>query len=261
MRNLQQLREGTFARSARVLSQRDRRKMFLVAIVQIGLSLLDLIGVLLIGILGALMVTGVQSREPGNRVNSVLELMHISHKSFQAQAAILGLAAVIFLVGRTIISIVFTRRILFFLSRRGALISSRLISRLLSQPMLKVQARTTQETLYSVTSGVEVIVLSVLATSISILSDVSVLAVMTIGLFVVDPVIAVGTFGVFAGVGFSLYRLMHVRARQLGRLNYRLNVKSNEKIVEVFSSYRESVVRNRRDYYARENRQNEIEPG
>jgi hypothetical protein len=31
-----------------------------------------------------------------------------------------------------------------------------------------------------------------------------------------------------------------------------LNIKSNEKILEVFESYRESVVGNRRNYYARE---------
>jgi ABC-type multidrug transport system fused ATPase/permease subunit len=252
MKILDKWRNGTFARSARILSRSDRRKMFLVAVIQVGLSLLDLLGVMLIGVLGALMVTGVQSREPGNRVNSILQIMHISGISFQAQAAILGISSVILLVGRTVISIFFTRRILFFLSRRGALISARLISRLLSQPMLTVQARTTQETLYSVTAGVEVIVLSVLATAISLLSDCSVLVVMTIGLFVVDPIIAIGTFAVFAGVGVSLYRLMHVRARQLGRLNSKLHIKSNEKIVEVFSSYRESVVRNRRDYYARE---------
>jgi ABC-type multidrug transport system fused ATPase/permease subunit len=45
---------------------------------------------------------------------------------------------------------------------------------------------------------------------------------------------------------------MHVRAGALGIKNTALKIKSNEKIVEVFDSYRESVVRNRRDYYARE---------
>lgn len=45
---------------------------------------------------------------------------------------------------------------------------------------------------------------------------------------------------------------MHLRAWSLGKENSRLNIRSNEKIVEVFASYRESVVRNRRDYYARE---------
>jgi ABC-type multidrug transport system fused ATPase/permease subunit len=75
---------------------------------------------------------------------------------------------------------------------------------------------------------------------------------MGVGLFVVDPTTAIGTSVVFAAIGFILYRLMHVRASALGKRSSQLNVRSNEKIVEVFSSYRESVVRNRRDYYARE---------
>jgi ABC-type multidrug transport system fused ATPase/permease subunit len=45
---------------------------------------------------------------------------------------------------------------------------------------------------------------------------------------------------------------MHVKAKKLGVESSVLNIQSNEIIVEVFSSYRESVVRNRRDYYARE---------
>lgn len=45
---------------------------------------------------------------------------------------------------------------------------------------------------------------------------------------------------------------MHIRAGSLGVRSSELNILSNEKIVEVFSSYRESVVRNRRDFYARE---------
>ena len=45
---------------------------------------------------------------------------------------------------------------------------------------------------------------------------------------------------------------MHVRAGALGAKSSGLNITSNEKIVEVFGSYRESVVRNRRDYYSRE---------
>lgn len=213
---------------------------------------LDLLGVLAIGLVGALSVTGLQSHRPGGRINSVLHVLHISEASFQTQAAILGVSAVILLVGRTILSIFFTRRILFFLSRRGAKISANLITRLLSQSLLTIQARTTQATLYSVTRGVEYITLQVLATSVALVSDISLLLVMGVGLLIVDPITAIGTFLVFAFIGFSLYRLMHVRAGALGLKSSQLNIKSNEKIVEVFSSYRESVVRNRRDYYARE---------
>ena len=145
---------STIGRSVQVLPTSDRSKIVLVVILQIGLGFLDLVGVATIGVLGALAVTGVQSIQPGNRVSSVLQILGLSNLSFQGQIAVLGLSAAGILVFRTALSIVVTRKIFFFLSRRGAMISSDLISRLLSQPLLKVQERSTQETLYSLTTGV-----------------------------------------------------------------------------------------------------------
>lgn len=253
MRNLKLLwQKSGIGRSMRVLSRTDQKKVVVVTILQIFMGALDLLGVIAIGLLGALSVTGLQSQQPGDRVNSALRLLHISQSSFQTQAAILGLSALILLVGRTVLSIIFTRRILFFLSRRGAKISASLISRLLAQPLLAIQERTTQETVYAVTSGVALITLQVLATGVVLISDISLLIVMAVGLFIVDPSTAIGTFLVFSAIGYSLYRFMHVRAGLLGILNSQLSIESNERIVEVFSSYRESVVRNRRDFYARE---------
>jgi hypothetical protein len=128
--------KSTIGRSAQILSVSDRRKIAAVAILQIFMGFLDLLGVLAIGLLGALSVTGLQSQNPSHRFDSELRFLHISGGTFQTQAAVLGGLAVVLLVGRTVLSIFFTRRILFFLSRRGALISANLISRLLSQSLL-----------------------------------------------------------------------------------------------------------------------------
>ncbi len=245
-------RTSSLGRSLRVLSRADQKKVISIAFIQILMGALDLLGVIAIGLLGALAASGLQSQAPGDRVSAALRVLHISDSTFQIQATVIGASAVFLLVGRTVLSIFFTRHVLFFLSRRGAKISANLISRLLSQPLLFVQARTTQETLFAVTSGVGVITLQILATAVVLASDISLLLVMAIGLFVVDPATALGTFLIFAIIGFLLYRMMHVRANKLGVQNSLLNIKSNEKIVEVFASYRESVVRNRRDYYARE---------
>ena len=249
---MNRLRNTPLGRAARVLSRADQRKIIAITFLQILMGALDLLGVIAIGLLGALSVTGLQSSKPGDRVNAALNILHIQSATFQNQVVILGISAVVLLVGRTILSIFFTRRILFFLSRRGAKISADLISRLLSQPLLVVQSRTTQETVYAVTTGVERIVLQVLATAVVWIADLALLIVMIVGLLVVDPVTAVATFLVFLLVGYFLYKFMHVRAGNLGIENSTLNIRSNEKIVEVFASYRESVVRNRRDYYARE---------
>ena len=239
-------------RSTQVLSPNDQYKIIAVTLLQMFLGALDLLGVVVIGLLGALSVAGIQSSQPSGRVSSVLEILPIADLSFQTQAMILGIFAVVLLAGRTIFSIFFTRRILFFFSRRGAKISADLVSRLLSQSLLTIQSRTTQETLYSVTRGVEIITLQVLAISVVLVADISLLVVMGIGLFLIDPTTATGTFIVFGLISYLLHLVMNTRAGALGIKSSKLNIRSNEKIVEVFSSYRESVVRNRRDYYARE---------
>jgi ABC-type multidrug transport system fused ATPase/permease subunit len=246
------LASSVLVRSISVLNRKDRRKIFAVVVLQISMAFLDLIGVAVIGVLGALAVNGVQSRQPGNRVSSALQLLGLESYTFQQQALILGSAAAVILIGRTVFSIIFTKRTLLFLSRRGALISATLISRLLSQSLLAVQARTTQQTLYSVTQGVMVITLGVLAAVVSLIADTSILVVMAVGLFVVDPSIAISSFLVFALIGLALYKLMHEKARTLGIQESEYTVRSSEKIVEVLNSYREAIVRNRREFYARE---------
>jgi len=245
-------RQSTIGRSASVFSRRDQKRIIAVVILQVSLGFLDLLGVAAIGILGALSVSGIQSGTPGNRVNSALQILQISEFSFQTQVAVIGLGAATLLIGRTVISIFFTRRTLFFLSRRGAQISSDLVSKLLSQSLLSVQSRSNQQTIYSVTHGVSSITLGILGTVVLLIADGSLLIVMSIGLFVVDPMVAAGTFLVFALVGFQMYRLMNVRAKVLGKKNWELSVKCDEKVVEAVNSYRELVVRNRRSYYARE---------
>ena len=248
----ERFRKSTFGRAIQVLSPKDQQKILVVLVLQVCIGVLDLLGVIAVGLLGALSVTGLQSQLPDSRVSSALNFLQISNSSFQNQALILGIGAVTLLVGRTVISIFFTRRILFFLSNRGAQISANLVSRLLSQSLIDIQSRTSQETLFAVTRGVEYVTLQILATAIVLVSDVALLFIMVIGLFIIDPLTAIGTFLVFFTISYVLYRFLHVRAGTLGTRSSELNIISNEKIVEVFSSYRESVVRNRRDFYARE---------
>jgi ABC-type multidrug transport system fused ATPase/permease subunit len=245
-------RRTTIARSTRVLSRRDQQKVFAVVLVQIFLGLLDLAGVAAIGVLGSLAVRGVSSQTPGDRVSAILEFLHLSNYTFQTQAALLGCLAAGLLITRTILSVLFARKTLYFLSRRGARVASTLVAKLLSQSLLTIQKRTTQETLYAVTRGVDSITLGVIGICVTLISDISLLLVLTIGLLVVDPTIAISTVIVFGLIGLVLYRLLHKRARRLGLDESRLTIASNEKIVEVLSSYRESVVRNRRYYYSKE---------
>ncbi len=246
------LKNSIVARSLKVLPRADRKKLFVVVIIQISFGLLDLAGVALVGILGALAITGSQSREPGNRVSEVLQILNIDQLDLQTQATIIGLLAAGLLIAKTVLSVIFVRKTLFFLCRRSAYISTNLISRVLAQPLVKVQSRSMQQTLYGVTTGVDSIVIGVLNTTVLIISDLSLLAILAVGLFVADSVVALSTFLVFSIVGYVLFRLLQVRAIKLGEEHRFLSIEGSEKTLEVLNSYREIVVRNRRSFYANE---------
>lgn len=246
------LSNSVIARSVRILSSSDRKKIIVVVAIQISFGLLDLAGVALVGILGALAITGVQARGPGDRVSIVLEFLRLDDNTLQSQAILIGLLAATLLVSKTFFSVIFIRKTIFFLSRRSAAISANLTSRVLAQPLVKVQSRSMQQTLYAVTTGVNSIALGVLGTTVAIISDTSLLVILAAGLFVVDPIVALSTFIVFAAIAYILYRLMQVRAVRLGEEQRFLEIESSEKTLEVLNSYREIVVRNRRSFYSRE---------
>jgi ABC-type multidrug transport system fused ATPase/permease subunit len=239
-------------KSLNVLSKQDKRKLSFVAIIQVLLGGLDLIGVALVGALGALAVSGVQSRQPGNRINMVLSQLHISDLLFQQQVAILGLMAAAALVGRTFLSVLFTRRILFFLSRRGAEISAQLTFQLFKQPLLQIQSRTIQQNLFAVTSGVNAITMGVIGASVTILSDFSLLLIIGVGLLILNPIVALGTLVLFTGIALLLYVSLHRRAQFLGNEEARLSVSTNQKLIEALGAYRQMFVANRRGYYSQE---------
>jgi len=236
-------------RALMILEKKDRYKSGVLVLIQIGLSFIDLLGVAVFGILGALAVNGTASRSPGNRVSKVLDFLNIDNLSLQKQAFTLGLLASGLLILKTALSIWLTRRTMFFLSRRGAKLTQSLINKLLSQSLQEVQKRSMQENVYALTGGVGNITNGILGTSISILSDFSLLLIMLAGLFVIDPIISLISLILFGGIAIILYKLLHAKAQKLGNNQAKLTIRGIEMIQEVIGSYREAIVGGRRSYY------------
>ena len=230
------------------LGTRERQRIILMTLAQIFINLLDLLGVAIVGVLGALAVTGIKSQLPESSVMQILTIAHLESVSFQMQIAILGLLVVMLMMLRTVLSIYFARKTLLFLAHRSAEISSNLISKFLAQDLLKVQKRTTQENLYAVTTGVNIVVLGVIGSFVLLVADISLLIFMLFGLFVVDPIVAFTTFALFGAIAYGLYKFMHLRAQEIGAQQMSLTIKSNGSLLNAINSYRELVVLNRRNY-------------
>jgi ABC-type multidrug transport system fused ATPase/permease subunit len=232
-----------------LLDPKAIKRLGLATLVQIAGGLLDLIGVGLFGILGALAVSGVQSQSPTGRVQQILQLMKIENHSIQSQATILAILATGILIVRSIFSIVFTRKIILFLSKESAKLSISLTSRVLNQDVARLQRYSLQELIFATSHGVRVVLVGILGNTIVLISDLSLVLIMLAGLLYVDPLIALSTTVCFGAVGALLYKYLHVRSRQLGELESKLDIKASSIFQQVFLGYRESFVLGRRSLY------------
>ncbi len=236
--------------SLRILSAKDRQKLYFVVILQILLGFLDLAALAIVGLLGSVAVKGLNSA-PGASISlGALDKIMPLDISFQSKVALLGFIAGIFLVGRSLLTIWMSKKTLFFLSTKGYAISAVLVSRLLSLPLLQLRKWTAQEAVYSVTVGVSRLLVGVIGTGIQMIADMSLLILMAIGLLVVDPLVAGITAVLFSGISVVLYFTLSVKASKLGEESADLNIASNELVNEALLTYREAFVKDRRGFYA-----------
>jgi len=198
------LRSSIFLKSLKILDPSDIKKIILVTLLQSTLAFLDLAGVAAVGLVGALAVKGIQSNTPGARVSSALEFLGIQSLTIQKQVALLGVLAAMLFIVRTLLSIIVSRRVLFFLSRRAAKMSGNLTAKLFSQPILKLQEIPNLEILYALTTGTSRLALNIIGSTIGIVADLSLLIIILSGLFIVDKIIAFSTIIFFGLIGFLL---------------------------------------------------------
>ena len=232
-----------------ILIKKDRRKYFTTIVAQMFLAILDLIGVAILGLIGAIAIRGVQSQSPGDRAAKFLNFLGMSQLTFQMQIALLGVFACIFLVSRTLLSMIITRRILHFLSSRSAEISSSLISKLLANENSLLTNENAVKQQFILGPGVSAVAVGILGTFATLAGDFSLFLVITTGVIVVNFEIAILSILIFGGVGFILYFKLHRRAELIGNSLARLSMEADQEIAEIIYGNREIYVRNRRFHY------------
>ena len=184
--------------------------------------------------MSSLSITGLGSAQTGNRVDSVLTFLGLDGFSLERQVVFLGLLSAVALIGKTLLSLVIIRRTLFFLAKRSASMSRLLISKYFTIPVSRINQRSAQHSIYTLT----------------VIADVTLLLVMGAGLFFVDPITAISTAVIFGSLAYILYRNMNNDMKKLGERQTTLGIESSQRIYEAVTSYRELLVRDRRGYYA-----------
>lgn len=232
-----------------LLNKRDRRLLGVSVFIQMSTSLLDLAGVLLLGLVGALAVTVVQSQPPPAQVETLADFLGLGDLSGQQLIVVLAAAAAIVLLFKSVFSSYLTRRVFSFLANRQALVSARLTRELLSRPLTFIQGRSSQETAFALIQGAGVSTIQILGQTVVAATEVTLLIVLAIALLFLDPVVALGAVLFFGLVAFTLQRAMGGWAARIGGVAARADIASLNAVQEALSTYREVTVSHRRAFY------------
>jgi ABC-type bacteriocin/lantibiotic exporter with double-glycine peptidase domain len=234
----------------KILPRSDRKRLSRVVAAQIVVGLLDLIGVIGIGLLGTLAVTGISSTVAPTGVLNALSTLRLDSFNFQAQVAIIAIAIGILLIGRTILSVTLNRRILRFLSLKSAEISEEIYSRLINSNLELTQARPVSEYIHILNAGVSKVSIGIIGTATTVFSDGLLLCALGIGLFIINPLTALVVSITFFAVGYLLYFLMHTRALKLGEANSQIGLEVDALLMSSLQNFREVSAKGQRSNFS-----------
>ena len=190
------------------VTKRERRKIGFLLIAQVVINLVDLVGVAFLGIVGAVTISGIQSRQISPNILNILEFLHLGGKTFQEQVSILALAATALLISRTVISLYLSKRTFLYFASKSITLSQRILSDLFKSGIERLQAKSNQDLIYSTTQGCDILMIGVFAQSTVLVSDVALLIVMGLGMAILQPATAILSLLIFGFAGAYMH-LVH----------------------------------------------------
>jgi ABC-type multidrug transport system fused ATPase/permease subunit len=235
--------------SLSLLTKRDRNLFGLATLAQMALSLLDLAGIALIGAIGVVAVSGIDPNALPETVNVWKERFGLGGLTASQLIGLLAASAVVLLLLKTFLSAMITRRMLHFLANRQADVSARMARTILSRQLLEVQRWSTSEVLYALTGGVAAAITTLLGASLIILTEVFLFVVIGIGLLIVDPLLTIVSAAFFGLVVYFLQIWLGRASARNASVQANREMSTITTVSEALTTYRETTVLNRRDFY------------
>lgn len=242
------LREAIRA-SLDLLDRHDRRLLGVSVGVQISTSILDLVGVLLIGLLGAVSAAGFTERPLRGRVRELAETVGLNGLSDVELLAWIAGAAAAVLLTKSILSPLLMFRVFKFLAQREAYVSARLARELFSRPLIFAQQRSSQTTAFALCQSASAATVTALGQAVVAASEAALLVVLSIMLLFVSPIVAISTIAFFMLIAIGLQRATGHQAARFGTERANLDIKSWTVVQELLGAYREVTVADRRIFF------------
>jgi ATP-binding cassette subfamily C protein len=231
------------------LTKEDRRKYWRAAQLQCFIALLDLLGIVLLGIVGALTITGIQSQNPTNSVFEILKILNLGEANFQTQIIVLTGIAILVLMTKTLMSVFITRRALRFLTKKSAQLAIQTSEDFFSQEIRNIHTHPVASVQYKLGPGSSSLIVGVLGNALSLLGDIATLLIIAIGILLIDPSIAISSIIIFGLFSIGMYKYLQGRSKFLAKNLTDLTIGGNTEISNYYEAYREIKTLNVQKYF------------
>lgn len=244
-----------------LLSRSDRVKVFLFIGAQLLTSILDTLGILLIGFVVSVGLSLTSEVKAPTTFDFLLPYLGIESLAPEQILPLSGAAVGILLLIRTVLSLTISLQTYRFLAHKGSEVSANYIRRFFSAQFWWVRLQNVNGLSFALTQGVQYSIIGVLGQFIILISEICFLILLLIVLISVNPLMAVVASLFFFGFGSIVYL-------RVGRHISGLSEQTTEKVVEGFqqiqnsmSLYREIFVMSREKKFEIEFKESRLESG
>ena len=118
-------------KSFRLLNMSSKRRYLLIVLAQSSLGVIDILGVLLMGLIGAVASANYAHVPLPHFFGLLLKYLGVSRLQTTNAILVLSIYALLFFLIKTVLALVFTKKAFTFLARQQNIISSKLVSKVL----------------------------------------------------------------------------------------------------------------------------------
>ena len=223
----------------------DKRKILFLGILQFVISLLDLIGILLIGIVTSLGLSAISSTPIPATFDFVLRIPVLGSLPLEKIIIWLSLISTVLLMGKTLASALIMKKIVGFLALREAITSTEYISNI-SKNSPRWQLHKSPQYISGVAiEGANSAITLTLGQLVSLIVESLSLILIFIGISSFDLTITLPSFAFFLVTGWLSLKYLSRRTRTAGKEEYFLGISSRDLIRNIVVGSRELYLSNR----------------
>jgi ATP-binding cassette subfamily C protein len=239
-------------RSFKFFNQRAKRIYILSIVVQSALGILDIIGITLFGIIGAVISTAFTGNQTSSIIINVLKLLNLDSMTTSEITLWLSFITLSLFICKTLLALFFSRKSLSFLAHQQQQISSKVIEKVLNSNFAWIKAKDPHELSNTIMLGITAAILNSLGQVLLIISELFLITFFIILLIILNPITAIGTVFYLVTVIFLMNNILGRRITSYAHNLAELRIDTQRSIFNSLRLFKEIRVLGRKNWFEKD---------